>query len=44
MYIHHHFFFILLGMLFASANKNPSTDGLELAEIGTLPVSGAWLA
>jgi len=31
-------------LLFASANKNPSTDGLELAEIGTLPVSGAWLA
>ena len=31
-------------LLFASANKNPPTDGLELADIGTLPVSGAWLA
>ena len=31
-------------LLFASANKNPSTDGLGLADIGTLPVSGAWLA
>ena len=30
--------------LFASANKNPPTDGLELAEIGTLPTPGAWLA
>ena len=31
-------------LLFASANKNPPTDGLELAEIGTLPTPGAWLA
>ena len=31
-------------LLFASANKNPPTDGLELADIGTLPTPGAWLA
>jgi len=31
-------------LLFASANKNPPTDGLELADIGTLPAAGAWLA
>jgi hypothetical protein len=31
-------------LLFASANKNPPADGLELAEIGTLPIPGAWLA
>ncbi|MFK1938230.1 hypothetical protein ACIXEH_09045 [Bacteroides fragilis] len=27
-------------LLFASANKNPPTDGLELADIGTLPIPG----
>ena len=31
-------------LLFASANKNPPTDGLGLADIGTLPAAGAWLA
>lgn len=31
-------------LLFASANKNPPTDGLGLADIGTLPAVGAWLA
>lgn len=31
-------------LLFASANKNPPTDGLELADIGTLPIPGGWLA
>ena len=37
-------YFLEHTLLFASANKNPPTDGLELADIGTLPTPGAWLA